>query len=430
MVLAGRPLEHVAINAAGAVDSNARPRLALALIFLVVVVNLADRQIINILAQDIKADLGLSDGQLGLLTGLSFASVYALVSLPLAWLADRMNRAKIVAVMLAFWSLCTVACGASAGFAGLFLARMGVGAGEGGAQAACTALARDLFPSRGTTALAVAMAGNPVGSFVGFLVGGAAAGAWGWRAAFVLAGVPGLLLAAVVWSKVLDPRPTTAAPLVGRRFAGDVLAILARPRIATLTVAVSASLLVLYATGAWLPPFLIRTHGFTTAEMGSYGALATGICGGLGTATGFLCDRFGARVRLVELKFMILVSLAVVPFALATVGAHGIAAALVGYGLLNFVAFAGLAPLTRLIQDTVEPGERALAFAICGGIGLLFSLGVGVPLIGWASDLLEPTFGVRSLGVALGCALPLAAAIAIAGYAWLLRADVVGQSTG
>ena len=384
------------------------------------VVNLADRQIVNILAQDIKSDLALSDSQLGLLTGLAFGLVYVLAGLPLAWLADRANRARMIALMLAVWSVCTIACGLAAGFVGLFVARMGVGAGEGGAQSACTALVRDLFPRRGTTALAVVMAGNPVGSFVGFIAGGAIAGRWGWQAAFVAAGLPGLLLAAVVAAKVRDPRQAAENAAAGT-FARELRAVLARPRMQVLTVAVSASMLILYAVGAWLPAFFIRAHGLSTAEMGVYGALATGLCGGLGTAAGALCDRLAARVPHIESLFTILVTLAAVPLLLVAVMARDLEIALLGYGVLNFAAFAFLAPATRLIQDVVEPDQRALAFAACGGVGLLFSLGIGVPLIGWLSDLLMPDFGPRSPGVALAITLPLAALAATIAHAGLMR---------
>jgi predicted MFS family arabinose efflux permease len=386
------------------------------------VVNLADRQLVNILAQDIKADLALSDAQLGLLTGLAFGSVYALAGLPLAWLADRVNRARVIALMLAVWSLCTAACGVATGFFGLFLARMGVGAGEGGAQPACTALVRDLFPSRATTALAVTMAGNPVGSFVGFLAGGAIAEAWGWRAAFVAAGLPGLLLAALVYLKVPDARASAPSPPRTSAFTADLVGVLRRSRMPGLVVAVSAAMLVMYAVGAWLPAFFIRAHGLSTAEMGLYGALATGVCGGLGTAAGMLCDRFAGRFREVEHKAVIAALCAAAPLLLATVAARDAATALAAYFALNVVVFAWLAPATRLIQDAVEPGQRALAFAVCGGAGLLFSLGIGVPLIGWVSDLLLAEFGTRSLGAALGLILPVAAIVGVAANLRLQRA--------
>jgi predicted MFS family arabinose efflux permease len=396
--------------------------VALGLLFLVVVFNLADRQLVNILAQDIKTDLDLSDTQLGLFTGLAFGSVYALVGLPLAWLADRVNRARIIAWMLAVWSLCTVACGLAAGFLGLFLARMGVGAGEGGAQPACTALVRELFPARSTTALAVLMAGNPVGSFVGFLAGGAIAGQWGWRVAFVLVGLPGLVLAVIVHQVIGRNRSRPAARPAAGAFGRDLRDLLALPRIRLLVVAVSASMLIMYAVGAWLPAFFIRFHGLTTAQMGLLGAMATGLCGGLGSVAGLLCDRLAPRVRDVESKFVMLASILTVPLVLLTVLSSGTAPALLGYFLLNFAAFAWLAPATRLIQDAVEPGQRALAFAVCGGAGLLFSLAAGVPLIGWTSDLLEPELGARSIGAALALGLPLVALLAIVGHLRLIRA--------
>lgn len=385
------------------------------------VVNLADRQVVNILAQDIKTDLALSDTQLGLLTGLAFASVYAVIGLPTAWLADRANRARVIALMLGFWSLCTIACGAATSFVGLFLARMGVGAGEGGAQPACTALVRDLYPSRASTALALVMAGNPLGSFIGFIAGGAIAEQWGWRAAFVLLGLPGLLLAGIVWLGVGEPRPASSVPAANNSFAGDLRRIVCQPRIPLLIAVVSGSMLLVYAIGAWLPAYFIRAYGFGTAQMGFYGALATGLCGGLGTLAGLLCDRLGTRIRHIESKFVMLVTAAAIPLLLITVVAREATVALSAYFLLNFAAFAWLAPGTRLIQDAVDPAERALAFAVCGGGGLLVSLGLGIPLIGWASDLLAPSFGPRSLGAALGLVVPVVAAVTIAGHLCLLR---------
>jgi hypothetical protein len=189
-----------------------------------------------------------------------------------------------------------------------------------------------------------------------------------------------------------------------------------------LTIAVGASMLVMYAVGAWLPALLIRAHGLTTGEMGLYGALATGVCGGLGSMSGLLCDRFRARVAHVEGKFVILASIAAIPLLLVSVGARDAPTALAGYFALNVAAFAWLAPATRLIQDAVGPDERALAFAVCGGAGLLFSLGIGVPLIGLVSDLLAPALGARALAAALALIVPLAALAAIAGHVLLMRA--------
>jgi hypothetical protein len=160
--------------------------------------------------------------------------------------------------------------------------------------------------------------------------------------------------------------------------------------------------------------------------MGLYGALATGLCGGLGTVAGFLCDRLGPRVRHAENWFLMAGAAGAVPMLLVSVGARDTSLALLGYCVLNAITFAWLAPATRLIQDAVGPDQRALVFAVCGGAGLLFSLGVGVPLIGWASDLLAPQFGIRSLGVALAFALPLAAAVALGGYFRLLATSAPG----
>ncbi|TMJ11752.1 MAG: MFS transporter [Alphaproteobacteria bacterium] len=329
------------------------------MIFLVVTLNLADRQIINILAQDIKVDLGLSDAQLGLLTGSAFGVIYVIAGIPIARLADRADRPRLIAAMLAIWSLCTIACGAAGGFIALFLARMGVGAGEGGAQPTCTSYIRDLHPTRATSALAVMMAGHPFGSFLGFMVGGAIAQHWGWRSAFVLAGLPGLLVALLIAFGIREPRPSS--PQAGQRglWRRDMKRLLRNPSLPLLMVLCSASLLIIYSGSAWFPAYFIRVHRFTTGEIGAYAAVAVGVGGGAGTLAGILCDRFRERLVSAEIKFLILAFAGLLPCTLWTLLAPSAASALAGLLAFNLFAYACLAPTTRLIQDAVEPHERA-----------------------------------------------------------------------
>jgi len=164
-------------------SSKASPSsgLALTILFLVVTLNLFDRQLINILAQDIKIDLHLSDTELGLITGTAFGLLKALFSVPVGAWADRSDRGRILGALVALFSVFTLLSAAAVSFAGLALARMGVGLGESATVPVASATVRERVPQRATSALAVTMAGNPVGSFLAFLIGGLIAQRWGWR---------------------------------------------------------------------------------------------------------------------------------------------------------------------------------------------------------------------------------------------------------
>ncbi len=380
---------------------------ALTLLFLVVTLNLLDRQVINILAQDIKVDLVLTDAELGLLTGTAFGLFKAVVGLPVAWCADRLDRSKLIAAMLAMWSVCTMLCGMAGSFATLFLARVGVGVGESGGQPTSTSLVRDYFPGRPTSALALMMAGNPFGVFLAFLVGGFVAAHWGWRWAFFVAGAPGPIVAVMILLTLKDRREAQQASAQGTGLWPSIGAILRQPRFLLLLAATASSLTIVNSITAWLPAYFIRVHGFGTQQMGEYGAFAIGLGGGLGTLSGLLCERFRRRLALPESMAMLASLALIVPALFVLVSSGNSTIALGSYFLLNFCAFVWLAPTTRLIQDAVEPRQRALAMSLCGGAGFMFSLVLVVPAIGWISDWLAPTSGARSIGDALCLVLPV-----------------------
>lgn len=396
-----------------------RRRWALALLFLVVTLNLLDRQVINILAQDIKVDLGLSDAELGLLTGTAFGLFKAVVSLPVSWIADRRDRSKLIAAMLAMWSACTMLCGLAAGFAGLFMARVGMGIGESGGLPTTTSLVRDYFPGRPTSALSLMMFGNPFGVFLAFLAGGAIASTWGWRWAFLMVGAPGLIVAAIILLSLRDPRPAAPTPTRPSELWPNIAAILRRPGFTQLLIATACSMAIVGSVTAWLPAYFIRVYGLETRQMGLYGALAIGVGGGLGTLSGLMCERLRNRLVMPESIAMLASLTLVIPALLLVVTSDDKATALAGYFLLNFCAFVWLAPTTRLIQDAVEPQQRALATALCSAAGFMVSLALIVPFIGWASDMLAPAYGPRSIGYGMAIALPL---VVVAGWAshWTL----------
>ena len=168
--------------------------------------NYVDRQIVAILLQSIKLDMGLSDTQLGLLSGLAFAIFYATLGIPIAYLADRMSRKKIIIVSLSLFSVMTIICGYAQNFAQLLLARIGVGVGEAGTSPPSHAMIADMYaPNERATPLAIFALGINIGLLIAFLVGGWVNHHYGWRTAFQVVALPGLLLAVVAMFTLRDP---------------------------------------------------------------------------------------------------------------------------------------------------------------------------------------------------------------------------------
>ncbi len=396
----------------------ASPRGALTILFLVVAANLFDRQLINILAQDIKLDLGLSDAELGLLTGTAFGLLKALFSLPIGAWSDRSDRSRILAGLVALRSVFSLLCVATTNFPTLLAGRAGAGLGESAAVPIATAMAREYFPHRGTSAIAITMAGNPVGTFLAFLVGGLIAERWGWRWAFLTAGLPGLLLAWFVLAKLRDNAAKTT--LVGSSLVRDAIGLIRRPVVKPLVCATAGCMFIVNTASAWMPAFLIRAHGLGTAQAGFYLASAVGVGGALGALSGIACDLVRPRIRHPESAIMCAALLLLVPFLLAMIFSPGIGTTLSAFFVYNVLAYAWLGPTIRLIQDAVEPRQRALAIALCGAVGVFVSLGVGVPLVGWISDLLTAGYGDRGLGIALCLVVTIAISIALVSHLLIL----------
>ena len=391
-------------------------KAALALLFLSGVLNLFDRQIVNILAQSIKTDLNLSDMQLGLLSGTAFGLLYAALGIPLGFLADRIDRIKLIATILALWSCCTALCGAAGNFTQLFLARMGVGVGEAGSQPATTALIADLFPAEErTSAMSVLLVGAPVGSFLGLLVGGYVGSVWGWRAAFVVAGVPGLVLAMVMRLTLREPRQQGGSGDVAQApFLPTARALIVTPGFSWLAVALASSTFLIYASGAWFPVLFIRVHGMATRAVGVYSAIAVGGGGFLGTLLGgIVCDLLRERVRQIESRMVILVLTASIPAVLVTTLSLDRGIALGAMMFFNVCAFAWLGPTVRLIQTAAGIDRQALGVALCTSLASILSLGVGLPLVGAISDRLTPHLGREAIRYALVVTVVGAAAVGV-----------------
>lgn len=394
-------------TAAAAPFSPGYRRYVLGLLFVVYVFNFLDRQILSILLEPIKRDLGLSDTQLGFLSGIAFALFYTIVGLPIARWADRASRRNIIALALAVWSGMTALCGLAQNFWQLALARVGVGVGEAGCSPPSHSLLSDYYArSERATALSVYSLGIPVGILLGFLLGGWITEFFGWRWAFVVVGLPGLLLAVVVRFTLREaPRGFSdgvSAPQTPLPVREVIRALWSQPSFRHLTLAISLNAFTGYGATVWLPAFLLRVHGMSPGEVGTALALVIGVAGGCGTyAAGVIADRLGRRDQRWFLWTPALAVTVATPFALGIYLWPGAAGALIFAAISTFFNSFYLGPSFSTAQSLVDPRMRAIASAIMMLFINLIGMGLGPQIVGILSDLLTPRFGLESLRYAL-----------------------------
>lgn len=400
-------------------------RWSLALLFLAGTLNLFDRQIVNVLSQQIKIELALSDAKLGLLTGTAFGLLYSFAIVPLARLADRTNRVRLIATALFAWSMFTGLCGATANFVQLFLARMGVGIGEAGCQPASVSLVADLYPeTQRTSATAILLVGAPTGACLGLLVGGYITAGWGWRVAFYAAAIPGIIVACLMFLTMKDPGTTE---IHAREKSGflDAMVLLARTlSLRWITIAFGCETFCLFATGAWLPAYFMRAHGMTPLEVGGYLGVAVGIGGAIGAlGIGFLCDVFRRRGHPRDWLLTKVIMGLNVPLIAFVVTVPSIPLAMAGVLLLYMTVYGYLGPVPVLIQRQAPMGTRSLALGGTTAISNILSMCLGVPAVGLLSDALQPHFGAPAVGYALMIAIGMAALLGVFALTRAQRAE-------
>lgn len=388
---------------------------ALSALGVVALFNFLDRSIFSVLAVSIKSDLNLSDTQIGLLGGFGFALFYAIVGIPLARIADRRNRITLVSVCLAVWSLATAACGVASGFISLLLARIGVGAGEAGCFPPSYSVLSDYYPpARRAFAIGVFHFWGNIGFLLGLVGAGIFSDLFGWRAAFIIFGLPGVLFAVVLKLTVREPvrgvLDKARAPVdLGLREA--VKALAARRAYIHLFCAYSLSAFAFYAILLWLPQFFARTFSMTLSELGFYYGFAFG--GGMIVGVGLgaiIASRFIAKDRRWEMLFLAVTALLSLPLALSVLAAPSQATALTFTFLFCACASAGLGPGFAAVQSLSEASIRATASALVLFSAAVVGQGLGPTLVGILSDVLSAPFGERSL--------PLAIAFAAAAFGW------------
>jgi len=396
------------VNETAAVPDSPRYRLVvLAMLVLVYTFNFIDRQIVGILAVPIKADLGLTDTQLGLMGGLAFALFYTALGIPIAMLADRRNRTTIMAVALVLWSAMTAVCGFAQNFWQLFLARLGVGVGEAGGVAPAYSLVADYFPpQQRARALGVYSFGIPIGSALGIVFGGFIAHHVDWRTAFIVVGVAGIVLAPVFKLVVREP---VRGRHDGAQGAGtpvslrEVMRVLrAKPSFWGISFGAAASSMMGYGLFFWLPSYFVRSHGMTLLDASVYfGAIL--LVGGIAGIWmgGWLADRFGSVRRRMYAIIPAIAFLATAPFYAAAVIVPSLPLAFVLFLVPTALGLVWLGPVLSAIQHIVPPGMRATASAIFLFINNLIGIGLGSVALGALSDALSARFGTDALRYAI-----------------------------
>ncbi len=376
---------------------------ALAVLFLVNTLNFFDRMALAAVVEPLRKEWSLSDAQVGGL-GTAFTLLYAVVGLPLGRLADVWRRTTLLAAGTLLWSMMTALSALATGFRGLFAARLLVGVGEAACAPASTSLIADLFPSaRRGRASAVFMLGLPLGVGLSYAVSGAVAQAWGWRATFVVAGAPGLLLALACLALPEPPRGgSEEAPVGARRRPGSPLLLLLRTR-TFLWIVVSGALhnFNMYALSTFLPAFLTRHHGLSVREAGLASGVIFGLVGGLGMMVGgVLGDRMSARTPAGRLRAAFVCLALSVPLTLLVLWQPPGAAvgALIWLAAAVLMLYGYYAPVYATLQDIVEPSLRGTAMALYFFAMYMLGASLGPVGTGVLSDALAARAASR-LGV-------------------------------
>ncbi len=411
--------------------SKGYQRWLLFVLMLVCTINYADRSVVASVAEPLRREFGLSDLQLGLLQGLSFALLYSILGIPFARLAERRNRVRIIAVATFVWSFMTALCGAAANYAQLLLVRVGVGVGEAGFMAPASSILGDHFTrERRAFATSMMMLGVPVGALIGASTGGIIAQSLGWRWAFVIMGVPGIFIALLVWLTLREPPRGHVEGI--RDLDVPALSTVARQ---CLSNPVFRHVLIggvlggfgLHGLGQFLGVYFTRVFElpFSTSGM-LYGFVAFANVGGGLLIGGFFADRMGRR----HLKWNSLIPaigmVVSVPLYLFAFNSDRlpIAFALLAVAGASLVVHYG--PGMATIQNLATPRTRASTIALYQLIVGAVSLGLGTPLIGLLSDIfagqLAQDLGARAPAVGLRYALMTSPGVSVGGAVHYLLA--------
>lgn len=382
--------------------------------------NFVGRQILAVMIEPIKSEFGVSDTAMGLISGLAFAAVYAVVGLPAGRLVDRMPRTRLLAMSCLLWAAATIACGWAGSFVALAIARMLVAVSESPTTSASLSVIADLYPpQRRSFAISCFTCAPTFSSIIGLSIGAWVVEHYGWRSGFIALGVPALLFSALLAFVVRDPQrgrwdltPPVhkPSPLLGMR--AEARELWASPAYRCLILAGGLVTLSNYAVGMWNTSFLVRSHGLSLQHAGLLAGVICGISAGIGGLfSGWLSDRLSRRHPHWQVSIPVFGHLtalsALIPYllwsdaVLIRVGDVPIPTAMLWCALYSFFAVWWVAPSFNLVTQLVPPGRRGSAMALQTIVSTLLGVGVGPLIVGLFSDLLLPFYGQESLRYAL-----------------------------
>ncbi|MFT3697262.1 MAG: MFS transporter [Kofleriaceae bacterium] len=382
----------------------------LAILVVVYTLNFLDRQVLGILVAPIKKELDLTDSQVGLMGGLAFGSLYATMAIPLAWLADRGSRRRIMAWSLALWSAFTAVCGLTHSFVQMFLARVGVGIGEAGGVAPAYSTISDYFPKeQRARALSVYSLGIPIGSALGILAGGLIAKAINWRWAFIIVGSVGIVVAPLFRFTVKDPKrggwdpKPASAPAVEKPSIAEVFGIVSKKSSFWLLAFGAGSASVCgYGLAFWLPSFFERSLHLDLVERSWYYAAITFIGGGIGIiGGGVIADRIGKLNKAAYPIIPAVAFLVALPCFFAAVHMGSPLYAFPLFLIPTGLNLMWLGPIITAVQHLVPGHMRTTASAMFLLINNLLGIAIGYYYFGAVADALKPHYGAESLRYAI-----------------------------
>ena len=395
-------------------------RYALGLLLVIYTLNFLDRQVLNILMEDIKIEFGLRDWQLGALSGLAFAIFYTTLGIPIARMAETRHRGWIIAGAVFVWSGFTALCSIAGSFWSLLLYRIGVGVGEAGCTPPAHSLITDYVPrANRASAIAFYSIGTPLGTVVGLVLGGLVADAWGWRAAFLIAGAPGVIVAIVAALTLVEPRRKFKAAMAATALASGAvatasptfkaaLAILATKKTFWLIAfAASIKAFIGYGHAPFTVSFFLREHGAEVAALAEgLGLQSRGFLGLALSAMGGVAGIFGAwlggviadRYAAKDLRGYVVVpavaSLLTIPIYITAVSLPSAAWAIVLLAVPALLGTLWYGPVYASAQSLVPPHARATAAAVILFIINLIGLGLGPLGVGILSDVFGEGMGM------------------------------------
>ncbi|MBA3526512.1 MAG: MFS transporter [Pseudomonadota bacterium] len=408
----------------------------LLLLLLAYIFNFLDRQIVSILKIPIKAELGLSDTQLGLMGGIAFASVYSTLAIPIARYADRTGRrARVIGIAAAVWSLFTALCGFVTSFWQLFAARMGVGVGEAGGVAPSYALIAQHFPpGRRARALAVFSLGIPIGSALGLFFGGWLAETINWRTAFIIIGLAGLPVGWLIATQVPEaPAGAPAAALADDtpRFLEVAGELARKPSFWLLSFGAASCSIGGYGLGFWLPSYFSESLGLSLGSIGSFFGTIVLIGGSAGILLGgALADKLGGSRPAAYALTPAVAFLFTAPLYALAMSVEARMAAWMLFTLAYALSLAWLGPIISAVQGLVDAPRRATASASFLLINNLIGIGFGTFIFGYLADLLRPAYGSEAMrySILYGLGFYLLAALLCLLAAWRLGRDTKPQA--